>query len=384
MSASATAKVMNCGEYMLDEQLEESELKSLKASTLNAHYTDLDIIRAIWEGLLHLGLEGMNEINVLDPSAGIGHFLSCMPKQLRESARVVEVELDQITGKILQYLHPDAAEKSKVYVMGFEKAPIADQWFDLAISNVPFGDYAIVDRSIKDHTLRAAIHDYFFARALKAVKPGGIIAFITSRYTLDKKDSKVREYIARRAELLTAVRLPRGTFKKNAGTDVVTDLIVLRKRAQELGEEDPLPDWVGTQTLQIPQHRWDGDDDCVEHAVNAWFMEHPNLVIGKFSLFRGQFSPTDLDVVYDDDDIAEQLRQRLISGNDALPADLLLREPVVVETEEVDEKEEREKFTDEYAILISSKATDGAKAQLQKLRDIHKTAKELAQHGSGG
>ena len=371
------SQVMKCGEYTLSEQVEESELKSLKASTLNAHYTNLDIIRAIWEGLLHLGLEGMNEINVLDPSAGIGHFISCMPKQLRESARVVEIELDQITGKILQYLHPDAAEKSKVYVMGFEKAPIADQWFDLAISNVPFGDYAIVDRSIKDHTLRAAIHDYFFARALKAVKPGGLITFITSRYTLDKKDSKVREYIARHAELLTAVRLPRGTFKKNAGTDVVTDLIVLRKRAQELGEEDPLPDWVGTKTLQIPQHRWDGDDDCVEHAVSTWFMEHPNLVIGKFSLFRGQFSPTDLDVVYDNDDIAEQLRQRLISGNHALPANLLLREPVVVETEEVDEKEEREKFTDEYAILISSKATDGAKAQLQKLRDIHKTAKEL-------
>ena len=187
----------------------------------------------------------------------------------------------------------------------------------------------------------------------------------------------MREYIARRAELLTAIRLPRGTFKKNAGTDVVTDLIFLRKRAQGLGEEDPLPDWVGTKTLQIPQHRWDGDDECVEHAVNAWFVEHPNLVIGKFSLFDGQFSLTNLDVVYDDDDIAEQLRQRLISGIDQLPADLLLREPVVVETEEVDEKEEREKFTDEYAILISSKATDGAKAQLQKLRDIHKTAKEF-------
>ena len=203
------SQVMKCGEYILSEQVEESELKSLQASTLNAHYTDLDIIRAIWEGLLHLGLDGVDHIHVIDPAAGIGHFLSCMPNQLRESARVVEVELDLVTGKILQYLHPDAAGKSKVYVMGFEKAPIADQWFDLAISNVPFGDYAVVDRSIKDHTLRAAIHDYFFARALQAVKPGGIIAFITSRYTLDKKNSKVREYIARRAELLTAVRLPR-------------------------------------------------------------------------------------------------------------------------------------------------------------------------------
>ena len=206
------SQVMKCGEYTLSEQVEESELKSLKASTLNAHYTDLDITRAIWEGLLHLGLGGMNEIHVLDPSAGIGHFISCMPEQLRESARVVEVELDQITGKILQYLYPDAAEKSKVYVMGFEKAPIADQWFDLAISNVPFGDYAVVDRSVKETALRAAVHDYFFARALKAVKPGGIIAFITSRYTLDKKNSKVREDVARRAELLTAIRLPRGTF----------------------------------------------------------------------------------------------------------------------------------------------------------------------------
>ena len=235
--------VYNHAAAELDGMLKKAELDALKASMLNAHYTSLDIIRAIWQGVTHVFANDLTGVKVLDPSAGIGHFRSLEPATWREKSHWLEVELEPLTAQILTKLHPNT-ERSTVYVGGFETAPVQANGFDLVISNVPFGNYPIVDNAIQDKRLKASVHDYFLCKAIDVTAPGGLVAIITSRYTLDKKDSFVRRWVARRADLLAAVRLPENTFQQNAGTQVVTDVLFLRKRENVLGEDALLPDWV--------------------------------------------------------------------------------------------------------------------------------------------
>ena len=238
----------------LKSLLTEEEYEMARASTLNAHYTSPTVIRAMYEALEQMGFRTGN---VLEPSCGVGNFFGLLPESMTGS-HLYGVELDSITGRIAQYLYPQA----QIEVTGFEKTDRKD-FFDVAVGNVPFGSYKLVDRQFDRYNF--LIHDYFFAKALDQVRPGGIIAFITSKGTMDKQSPEVRKYIAQRAELLGAIRLPNSAFKANAGTEVTSDILFLQKRDHPIEIE---PDWVhlGETVDGIP--------------VNAYFAEHPEMVLG--------------------------------------------------------------------------------------------------------
>ncbi len=234
----------------LKELLTSEEIKALRASSLNAHYTAIPVIRAIYTGLCYAGLHLLPagaRLRVLEPAAGIGHFIGAMPKELRERSDWAAVELDTLSPRITRLLYP----KARVFAEGFEAANLPPAWFDLVISNVPFGNYKVCDPQVKEHYLRASIHDYYFAKALRVTRPGGCIVFITSRFTLDKQDNRLRSYLALHAELLACVRLPNNAFTANAGTQVVTDIIILRKRAAPLKELAEPPLWVEAQDTTV-------------------------------------------------------------------------------------------------------------------------------------
>ncbi len=239
----------------LKDTLTPAEYEAARASTLNAHYTSPTVIKAIYEAVGRMGFETGN---ILEPSCGVGNFFGMLPEQMQNS-RLYGVELDPISGRIAKQLYP----KADITVAGFETTDRRD-FFDLAIGNVPFGQYKVNDRAY--NKLNFNIHNYFFAKALDQVRPGGVVAFVTSRYTMDAKDSTVRRYLAQRAELLGAIRLPNDAFKKNAGTEVVSDIIFLQKRDRPL---DIVPDWTQT-TL---------NDDGF--AVNQYFIDHPEMVLGR-------------------------------------------------------------------------------------------------------
>ena len=234
--------------------LTDTEYEMARASTLNAHYTSPAVIRAMYDAVERMGF---HTGNILEPSCGVGNFFGMLPESMRES-RLYGVELDSITGRIARYLYPHA----DISVTGFEKTDRRD-FFDLAIGNVPFGSYKLADKRFDKHNF--LIHDYFFAKALDQVRPGGVIAFITSKGTMDKQSPEVRRYIAERAELLGAIRLPNTTFKTNAGTEVTSDILFLQKRERPVVTE---PDWVhlGETADGIP--------------INAYFAEHPEMVLG--------------------------------------------------------------------------------------------------------
>jgi len=283
----------------LRSMLTEEEWDSAKGSTLNAHYTALPVVRAMWNGLRKLGFGNLPKVRILDPSAGVGHFKSALPAELRGQTEWVEIELDSLTARILKLLHPG----SKVYAQGFEEANLPGGWFDLAISNVPFGDYGIVDRNIKDARLRACIHDYFFVRTASLLRPGGILAYITSRYTLDKKDAYVRRHLAQQMDLLAAVRLPNTAFKQNAGTEVVTDILIMQKR-QASGQA-----WVEVAPITL-KNRW-GDDE--EVTINKVFVEHPDWVLGTPSLAGTMYAGDQYTVESDGRDIAQAIEELLLA-----------------------------------------------------------------------
>ena len=299
------------------------EWKALKESTLNAHYTSLPIIRGIWAGLLHMGAGKLSALRILDPSAGIGHFQSASPECIRKIARWVEIELDKLTAKILKNLHPNIDGKNVVFNEAFEGVRLLENQFDIVLSNVPFGNYPVVDRTIKESGLKKNIHDYFFVKALSLVKPGGIIAFITSRYTLDKKNSAIREYLARRADLLAAIRLPDTAFKANAGTEVVTDIIILRKREKLLEGQD-LPAWVQTYMVDGAKEHDCGEDDTADKLrENCLYYEHPEWIIGQRSTKRGMYTRDEYTIKYDGEtEIGDVVAQILTS---ALPEDAMLQ-----------------------------------------------------------
>ena len=239
----------------LKSVLTEEEYASARSSTLNAHYTSPTVIKAIYEAVGRMGFETGN---ILEPSCGVGNFFGMLPEEMRNS-RLYGVELDSISGRIAKQLYP----KADITVAGFETTDRRD-FYDLAVGNVPFGQYQVRDKAYDK--LKFNIHNYFFAKALDQVRPGGVVAFVTSRYTMDAKDSTVRRYLAQRAELLGAIRLPNDAFKKNAGAEVVSDIIFLQKRDRPL---DIVPEW--TQTGQTE----DG------FTINRYFLDHPEMVLGR-------------------------------------------------------------------------------------------------------
>lgn len=239
----------------LKELLTPEEYTAARGSTLNAHYTSPTVIRAIYETVGRMGFETGN---ILEPSCGVGNFFGMLPEEMRNS-RLYGVELDSISGRIAKQLYP----KADITVAGFETTDRRD-FYDLAIGNVPFGQYQVRDKAYDK--LNFSIHNYFFAKALDQVRPGGVVAFVTSRYTMDAKDSTVRRYLAQRAELLGAIRLPNDAFKKNAGAEVVSDIIFLQKRDRPL---DIAPEWTQTGQTQ------DG------FAINRYFLDHPEMVLGR-------------------------------------------------------------------------------------------------------
>jgi N12 class adenine-specific DNA methylase len=319
-SAVLSARYSDVVEAVTDE-----EFAALRASTLNAHYTSLPIIRGIWAGLLYMGAGKLASLRVLDPSAGIGHFRSALPERIRAIARWVEIELDTLTARILKQLHPNTEGQGVVFHDAFENVRLLENQFDLAISNVPFGNFPVVDRSIKDSGLKRNIHDYFFVKALSLVKPGGVIAFITSRYTLDKKNSAIREYLARRSELLAAVRLPDSAFAANAGTQVVTDILILRKRTQMLEGTD-LPAWVNTYMLDGARETSSDDveDDTADKLrENCIYQKHPEWIVGRRDTRRGMYTRGEYTIKYEGEkEIGEVVAEILTS---ALPEDGLLQ-----------------------------------------------------------
>ena len=239
----------------LKELLTPEEYAAARGSTLNAHYTSPTVIRAIYEAVGRMGFETGN---ILEPSCGVGNFFGMLPEEMQNS-RLYGVELDSISGRIARQLYPQA----HITVAGFETTDRRD-FYDLAVGNVPFGQYQVRDKAYDK--LNFSIHNYFFAKALDQVRPGGVVAFVTSRYTMDAKDSTVRRYLAQRAELLGAIRLPNNAFRANAGTEVVSDIVFLQKRDRPL---DIVPEW--TQTGQTE----DG------FTINRYFLDHPEMVLGR-------------------------------------------------------------------------------------------------------
>ena len=243
--------------------LSEEEYSAARASTLNAHYTSPTVIHAIYDAVERMGFRSGN---ILEPSMGVGNFFGMLPDTMQDS-RLYGVELDSITGRIAQKLYPEASIK----VAGFETTDRRD-FYDLAVGNVPFGQYRVNDKAY--NKLGFSIHNYFFAKAIDQVRPGGIVAFVTSRYTLDSKDSSARKHIAERADLLGAIRLPNNTFRANAGTDVVSDIIFLQKRDRPIDHE---PDWVQLDKTE------DG------FAINQYFVDHPEMVLGELTTESTQY-----------------------------------------------------------------------------------------------
>ena len=259
------AKSAWANEYQeLKGLLSEQEYASARESTLNAHYTSPAIIRSIYDSLDKMGFE---KGNVLEPAMGIGNFFGMMPEKMQES-RLYGVELDGITGRIAKQLYPNADIK----ITGFEKTDYPNDFFDVAIGNVPFGQYKVADKQYDKQNF--LIHDYFFAKTLDKVRPGGVVAFVTSKGTMDKKSPEVRKYLVQRAELLGAVRLPNTAFKENAGTEVTSDILFLKKRDRVMDLE---PDWVHLSE----------DENGI--AMNSYFAEHPEMIVGKMEMVSGPY-----------------------------------------------------------------------------------------------
>ena len=264
--------------------LSEDEYAAARSSTLNAHYTSPVVIRSIYDAVEKMGFQSGN---ILEPSMGVGNFFGMLPDSM-QSSRLYGVELDSITGRIAKKLYPQA----DITVAGFETTDRRD-FYDLAVGNVPFGQYKVNDKAY--NKLGFSIHNYFFAKAIDQVRPGGIVAFVTSRYTMDSKDSTARKHMAERADLLGAIRLPNNAFRANAGTDVVSDIIFLQKRDRPIDHE---PDWVQLGKTE------DG------FAINQYFVDHPEMVLGEMTTESTQYGREELTVApLEGTNLADQLAE---------------------------------------------------------------------------
>lgn len=264
--------------------LPEDDYASARESALTAFYTPPVVIKAIYK---ELGNMNFKSGNILEPSCGIGNFMGLIPDSMSD-AKFYGIELDSISGRIAQQLY----QKNSIAVQGFENTNLPDSFFDAAIGNVPFGQFKVPDKRYDKHNF--LIHDYFFARTLDKVRPGGIIAFITSKGTMDKENPAVRKYIAQRADLLGAIRLPNNTFKDAAGTDVTSDIIFLQKRDRLIDIE---PDWVHLNT----------DENGI--TMNSYFVDNPDMIMGEMRLISGPHGPTPACIAYEDRSLAEQLSE---------------------------------------------------------------------------
>ena len=271
---------------MLKNILTPEEYDSARESTLTAFYTPPTVIKAVYKAMEQMGFR---EGNILEPSCGIGHFIGMMPDSMSES-KIYGVELDTISAGIAQQLY----QKTSIAAQGFEEANLPDSFFDAVVGNVPFGDFKVPDKRYDKH--KFLIHDYFFAKSLDKLRPGGVMALITSKGTMDKENPAVRKYIAQRADLLGAIRLPNNTFKGNAGTEVVSDILILQKRDRLIDIE---PDWVhlGTDENDIP--------------MNSYFVDHPEMILGEMKMVSGRFGPEPSCVPYEGADLEEQLSEAI-------------------------------------------------------------------------
>lgn len=266
----------------LKEILTDEEYKSARASTLTAFYTPPVVINAIYDTLKSMGVE---QANILEPSCGTGNFLGMLPQEM-QSSKLYGVELDSISGKIAKQLY----QKANIKIQGYEKADLPDSFFDIAIGNVPFGDFKVNDKRYDKNNF--LIHDYFFAKTLDKVRPGGVIAFITSKGTMDKASPEVRKYLAQRADLLGAIRLPDNTFTKNAGTKVTSDIIFLQKRENLT---DIMPDWVYL----------DRDENNI--TMNKYFVDNPDMILGKIEMVSTAYGYDSTCKAEEDTNLEEQL-----------------------------------------------------------------------------
>ena len=270
-------------EYLeLSSVLTPEEYASARESTLTAFYTPPEVITAIYKAMEQMGFK---EGNLLEPSCGIGNFIGMLPDSMQDS-KIYGVELDTISAGIAQQLY----QKTTIAAQGFEETNLPDSFFDGVVGNVPFGDFKVSDKRYDKH--KFLIHDYFFAKSLDKLRPGGVMAFVTSKGTMDKETLAVRKYIAQRAELLGAIRLPNNTFKGNAGTEVVSDILILQKRDRLIDIE---PDWVHLDT----------DENGIK--MNSYFVQHPEMILGEMKMVSGRFGMEATCVPYENADLAAQL-----------------------------------------------------------------------------
>ena len=270
-------------EYLeLSSVLTPEEYASARESTLTAFYTPSEVITAIYKAMEQMGFK---EGNLLEPSCGIGNFIGMLPDAMQDS-KIYGVELDTISAGIAQQLY----QKTTIAAQGFEETNLPDSFFDGVVGNVPFGDFKVLDKRYDKH--KFLIHDYFFAKSLDKLRPGGVMALVTSKGTMDKETLAVRKYIAQRAELLGAIRLPNNTFKGNAGTEVVSDILILQKRDRLIDIE---PDWVHLDT----------DENGIK--MNSYFVQHPEMILGEMKMVSGRFGMEATCVPYENADLAAQL-----------------------------------------------------------------------------
>lgn len=285
----------------LKEILTDEEYKSARASTLTAFYTPPVVINAIYDTLKNMGVE---QANILEPSCGTGNFLGMLPQEM-QSSKLYGVELDSISGKIAKQLY----QKANIKVQGYEKADLPDSFFDIAIGNVPFGDFKVNDKRYDKNNF--LIHDYFFAKTLDKVRPGGVIAFITSKGTMDKASPEVRKYLAQRADLLGAIRLPDNTFTKNAGTKVTSDIIFLQKRENLT---DIMPDWVYL----------DRDENNI--TMNKYFVDNPDMILGKMEMVSTAYGYDSTCKAEEDTNLEEQLNYAITNIHGELQNNIIENE----------------------------------------------------------
>ena len=290
----------------LKSLLSEEEYASARESTLNAHYTSPTIIRGIYDTMDRMGFE---KGNILEPSCGVGNFFGMLPEKMQES-KLYGVELDSLTGRIAKQLYPQA----DIMISGFEKTAYPNDFFDAAIGNVPFGQYKVLDKNYDKHNF--LIHDYFLAKSLDKVRPGGIVVFITSKGTMDKKTSEVRQYLAKKAELIGAVRLPNTAFKANAGTEVTSDILFFKKRDRIMETE---PEWINLK------------ENADGILMNQYFTEHPEMIVGKMEMVSGPYGMEPTCVADTTRPFDEQLKEALSHIEGSYEA---------VEMEEIDDEME--------------------------------------------
>jgi N12 class adenine-specific DNA methylase len=287
----------------LRELLTAPEYDSARASTPNAHYTSPAVITSMWQAMQRFGLQCGAQI--LEPSMGVGHFFGLMPDELVPGSRRTGVELDGITARIAKYLYPD----STVFAKGFEETALPDNFFDAVIGNIPFGNYPVFDPAYRGTPfLTRAIHDYFFAKSLDKVRVGGVMALITSRYTMDKQDPTIRRYLAERADLIGAIRLPNTAFKANAGTEVTTDILFLQKRPPGVPASGEA--WQELAAIET-------QDGSI--SINEYFARHPEMMLGVMRLERGMYNAREPTLA------GEFSQERLATAIASLPTGLYLR-----------------------------------------------------------